>query len=297
MPFGSYVLAASTEEAGVTFDIPAAYQTVSVAPGQNVDIGTIEAMSPNARGVDTGRETATDSTTTEGVHVTTYTGFVTVTWTESGADVPAGYADATYSIETNTGTDGAWEGAAGAALAGGDSTGLGRFEAGANDGEFMVRVVATAANDSDEDPQHDAPLVLNSEPATVEAVDPSVSGVEAARDTANADMITVGWRATTNDRSAQRVVVQFSDGTWYVAASGTPATIESGTRSWSLDASTLAADASWTSVDGQSTRQAQAELAKAFDVAVESVQGTADDDDNPWNRSTSVSVGAKPDGG
>ena len=301
VPFGTYTLTASLENH--IFDPPSPTATnpwnANTAPGQTVSFGNIQAKTAMARGVSAIRATTTDSTTTEGVHVTTYSGSVTVRWTGSAEDVPAGYANATYSVETNTGADGAWESAS-ATLAGGDTTGLARFPAGTNDGEVMVRVVATAQNSLDVDPQHAEALVLRSAATTLAAVDPSVTSVEAARDTANADLIRVGWRARSNGRTNQRVVVRFSDGIWYVASGGTPATIISDTRSWSLDASTVATTDSWTSVDGTATRQANAELAKAFDVAVETRQpGVTQNEDGEdiWLRSAVQAVGAKPAGG
>ena len=297
---GVYTLTVS-KAGGYVFDIPAVYRgAFGVAPGQVVNVGVIQAKTAMARSVSAVRATSTDSTTTEGVHVTTYTGTVTLTWTSSADDVPAGYGAAVYSAETNTGVEGAWEAAEAFALAAGDTTGLGRFTAGADDdGEYMVRVVATAASDGSV-PEITEALVLHSAPTTVAAVDPVVTSVEAVRGTTNADLITVDWRATTNDRTAQRVVVQFSDGIWYVAAGGTPAAIDANTRQWSLDAGTLGATDSWTSVDGTATRQAQAELAKAIDVAVEVQQPgvTQDEDDEDiWVRSAVEAVGAKPDDG
>ena len=295
VPFGSYTLNAS--KANHTFDIPAAYRTVNVAPGQSVNIGSITAKTGMARGVTATRMTQTDSTTTEGVHVTTYTGSVTVTWTGNKEDVPAGYAEAVYSVETKVGTA-EWQDAS-ATLAGGDTT-RATFAAGTEDGEFMVRVVATAQADGSVS-TITQPLVLPSAPGTtVAAVDPSVTSVAAGRDTTNADLITVGWRAKSNDRTIQRVVVQFSDGNWYVAAGGDPANIGSDTRSWSLDASTLDASDAWTSVDDTATKRAQAELAKTFKVAVEVQQPDVtqnEDDEDIWVRSTvTQTVAAKPAG-
>ena len=50
MPFGSYEIAASTGKAddGVSFGIPTGFGTVNVAPGQTVNVGTIQAKSPKA---------------------------------------------------------------------------------------------------------------------------------------------------------------------------------------------------------------------------------------------------------
>ena len=282
---GSYTLSASM--GNHTFAFPPQYQNaVGVAPGQTVNVGLVQAKTAMARGVGAVRATVTDSTTTAGIHVTTYDGNVTVTWTGSANDVPTGYtAPAVYSVQTKVG-DAEWADAS-ATLASGDTT-RATFS-GAVDGEFMVRVVATAANDTDVDPQHTSDLILPSEGFGVTAINPLASGVTAARDTANADEITVNWNATTNTNSVQRLVVQFSDGVWYVAG-GT--TLDNASRRWTLDASTLGATDAWTSVDGTGTKQAQAELAKAFNVAVESAQGAVTDE-NPYQRSTTASVAAK----
>ena len=236
--------------------------------------------------------------------VSTYNGTVTVRWTSSADDVPDGYSAAVYSIQTNTGTDGAWEGAASAALAGGDTTGLGRFDAGTNDGEVMVRVVATAAADGSVSTITEA-LVLNSDAGTLMAVDPSVSGVTAAldvtADTNVADTFTVAWDATTNDRSEFRVTVQLAPASlggettlWFVAEGGTPATLVSSTRQWELEIAggTAAADnVAWNvALSGGQTDViiTAAELRAATMVRVESRQGATGD----W-----MGVGASVTGG
>ncbi|MDE0650794.1 MAG: carboxypeptidase-like regulatory domain-containing protein, partial [Gammaproteobacteria bacterium] len=199
VPYGGYTVAASL--ANHIFGDPTASSTgwtVPTAPGVTVDIGRIQAMTAMARNVRATRET--DTTTVAGV--STYNGNVTVRWIDSADDVPDGYSDAVYSIQTNTGTDGAWEGAASAALAGGDTTGLGRFDAGTNDGEVMVRVVATAAADGSVSTITEA-LVLNSDAGTLAAVNTAPSGAAARRqdEDATTDSLVVTWSATSNPRT------------------------------------------------------------------------------------------------
>ncbi len=301
VPFGTYTIAASL--ANHIFDAPSPTATnpwnANTAPGQTVNFGNIQAKTAMARGVSAMRAMQTDSTTTEGVHVVTYSGSVTLRWTSTGADVPVGYSAATYTAETNTGTDGAWEAAAGFALAGGDTTGLARFTAGAdNDGEYMVRVVATAQNDSNVDPQHTDPLVLNSAPATVVAVDPSVTGVKATldvtADTLVVDTLTVSWDATTNDRSALRIAFQLAPASlqgntvWVIA----DASLTSNSRRWTLELAHRADVTTWDVAGGQENITiTTAEIRAATAVRVESVQGTVSAT-NPWKPSAEVAVTA-----
>ena len=288
VPFGVYDIEA--KRTNYTFKYPNDNKRVNVAPGQTLNYGDIDAETFMASGVKAMRLTDTDTTSTP--HVTTYSGTILVTWTGNAGDVPAGYDSATYTVETDDGSG--WQNANATVVA--DSS-LARFT-NVMDGEFMVRVVATAGHDTEDD------LVLNSDPDTVAAVDPSASGVTAARDTANADQITVSWDATTNDRSNFRIVVQFSDGVWYVASEdgrtdggeniGSELKIHS-VREWTLSGP-VGDKISLTSRDGTGTKVALAELAKEFKIAVESVQGdaTADDGDNPWQRSNVVTIEAKP---
>ena len=288
VPHGSYTLAASL--ANHTFDGPATGWVVNTAPGQTVTFGDIQAMTAMARDVGAVRET--DTTTVAGV--STYNGTVTVRWTGSADDVPDGYSAATYTLETNTGTGGAWAAAAGANVPA-DSTGYGTFTAGTeDDGELMVRVVATAASDGSVSTITEA-LVLNSAPGTLAAVDPSVSNVKAVldvtTDTLVADTFTVTWDATSNDRSQYRVTVQLApasfggDTHWFVAAGGAPDPVANSTREWELQIA--AGNVTWATVDGASGPITPAELRAATMVRVESVQGTVSTT-NPWKPSTAV---------
>ena len=300
VPFGGYTIGASL--ANHIFDPPSALTgwVVNTAPGQTVNFGSIQAKTAMARGVSAVRTTATDSTTTAGVHVVSYDGSVTVRWTGSANDVPKGYLPAVYSLETNTGTDGAWEAAAGAALATGDTTGLARFTPtgdAAGDGELKVRVVATAGNDTAVEPTHDADLVLNSAPGTLSKADPSVSNVKAAldvtADTTVVDTLTVSWDATTNARSAFRIAVQVAPASlqgntvWVIA----DATLTSDSRRWTLELAHRAEISTWDVAGGEADiTLTTAEIRAATMVRVESLQGAFDADDNPWKPSAAVAV-------
>ncbi len=299
VPFGSYTIMASL--ADHIFEIPAQYRAaVNVAPGQVVNIGTIQAATAMARGVNAVRVRNEDDASTEGVDESqTYSGQIRVTWTGSAEDVPAGYENAVYSIETNTGTDGAWADAS--ATVNQDST-FATFTS-PSDATFMVRVVATAANDSDVDPQHATSLVLNSGGTSVDAIDPSASGVSGAR---SGDTINVSWKAVTDGESQFRVVAQVSP----ASLNGSPvsvvlsgATPIAGTaRSWSLLVGDTYSEA--LPVVGQTTQTVTvtaADLNKAITVRVDARQDGVDEGENgstdTWTeerRGTAVSVGAKP---
>ena len=137
-------------------------------------------------------------------------------------NMPEGYAAPTYTIQTNTGDDGAWTDASGTAVQDEDNVDIpGRFTiptpdaASGGDGEFKVRVVTTADETTPSDPA--VPYSHTSMEVTIEAVDPSASGVaarrqaEATSDSASADgdfIIAASWTAVTNGNSDFRVVVQ-----------------------------------------------------------------------------------------
>ena len=319
VPFGTYDLAASTgkDDDGVTFDIPAAYQKVSVAPGQSVNIGTIEAMSPTARGVKAERERVDDVDGTADVDESerAWATTILVNYTANAEDVPVGYSNATYLIQTNTGTDDAWTtpGATGDPVEEGGAAIPGRFTiTSPSDAEFMVRVVATVENDDNVDPQHtgDAQtLTLESGTATVSAIDPSASGASAVRGATDADppvdTLGVSWSAVTDDDSQFRVLIEVSASNlggatvWFVA-SGTTA-IEDDERTWRLAIPVADSPVNWTSIDGTEVGITRADLLKALKVRVDARQDDVDEDDanDPiWpedRQGTAVSVDAKPD--
>ena len=171
------------------------------------------------------------------------------------------------------------------------------------DGEFMVRVVTAADETTPSTPP--APYADTSATATVAAIDPSASGVTATRGATDADppvdTLGVSWSAVTNTNSTFRVVIQVSASgvgnanVWFVASGATA--LGSDVRGWRLELPAAGTPVSWTSVDGTAVNVTRADLEKALTVGVESLQGTFDADDNPWTRSTTVSVAAKPDDG
>ncbi len=307
VPFGTYDIEASAENH--TFEYPDAYPAgrVSVAPGQSLSFGDIQALSPMARKVSATRMTVLDTiAAAAGVPALlrrqyVETEGVMVTWDSDGDEVPTGYEDATYTIETNTGAEGAWEVADGARVpTDGDTTGVGFFNASADDdGEYMVRIVATAANDPNEEPTQDTELVLNSDPGTVAAIKTTPSGATARRSAegATTDSLVVTWTNTTNDRTSQRVVIQVDLGAagthWLVPSTNADAD----DRSWVMEAPAASED--WTIVGSTQTLGVTAtDLAKALMVRVESQQGAEvdEDGDEVWRVSNTIAIAAKPAG-
>ena len=314
VPYGSYEIEASL--GNYTFDIPAAHATTAVAPGQSVNIGTIEAMTAGALNVRASRMRVPDLASTTELNEsepTRWAATISVMYEADADNIPEGFEPPTYTVQTNTGTAGAWTNA--------DATQVQRDSAGTQvdvpgsftiptpgadaggDGEFMVRVVTAAAETSVSTPP--APFADTSATATVAAVDPSASGVTAVRGATDADppvdTLGVSWSAVTNANSTFRVVIRVSASNlgdanvWFVASGATA--LENTVRGWRLELPAADTPASWTSVDGTTVNVTRADLEKALTVAVESLQGTFDADDNPWTRSTTVSVAAKPDDG
>ena len=298
VPFGSYVLAVSTAEAGVSFEIPAVYRLlVNVAPGQSVNIGTIDAMSPTARNVKAARVLPPDDTNTADVDESqTYADNIEVSWTADAEAVPDGYAPAQYTYETSV-NDGEDWGTANFTSTDVDATDdeeVGTISIPADsDGGFMFRVVAAAGVDNTIVGLE--PLAgLNSKPATVAAIDPSARGVTARRavEAEANDTLVVEWKATTNANSDFQVVVRVNAAevdadVWFVRE------VTGAARSWGLDYDDEYTG-EWTSVGGATITVIAADLDKALMVAVESVQGTFDAEDNPWVRSAVRPIAAKP---
>ena len=223
---GSYTLTATL--ANHTFEIPAQYRTaVNVAPGQTVNIGTIQAMTFAAGGVGAARVRATDDENTADTDESMpsrYTGTVRVAW--KAGTVPDGHV-VTYQAQTKVG-DGAWTDFGTAvtsdALAADpatDSTARTETAPTESDGGFMVRVVSTSDNGTSGDTTDD-PDAINSAAVEVAAVDPSASGVKARRQAAadsdeaaaGGDFIQASWTAVTSDNSDFRVVAQVTPPLW-----------------------------------------------------------------------------------
>ena len=292
VPFGSYNLSATMENH--TFEIPAAYRTISVNSGQNVSVGTIQARTFAASGVMAARVLTPDdesTTDTDESDPPTYNGSVRVTW--SAGTVPTGHT-VTYQVQTKVG-DGDWtdlgdevSSTALAAEPASDSTVRTETIPAGADGGFMVRVQSVSDNGG----SPATPVTINSVEVPVAAVDPSVSSVSASR---VADTVSVEWSAVTNDQSAFQVVVELTSTAggvsgWFVA----PGTIAATDREWSLTVDDAYTGTWESAVGGASTRVDAADLNNAFKVAVEWVQGTVDPDTNPWKRSDVKDVAAKP---
>ncbi len=285
VPYGAYNIEATA--ANHTFEYRNGNQTVTVAPGQVYTFPDIQARTFGASNIKAMRvlESPGDSV---------YTADVKVTWT--AGTVPSGH-NVSYQVQTKVGTA-AWTNLGSAVEtddvnADTDSTVISEaIPTAAGDGAFMVRITATTDNGTGTQ----VPATeIASAPVTVEAIDPTASNVNAKRSAAasTSDSVLVTWSAKTNVNTSQRIVIQFSDGNWYIAVGGS--SIVPGSRSWELDITALSDDISWTRVDGQATHIVNAELLKEIKVAVESVQGTANAD-NPWKRSNLWTVAAKPGG-
>ena len=153
-----------------------------------------------------------------------YTGMIDVSFTDSSEDVPDGYNNAAYVIQTNTtGEDADWTVAQGEPVTGYGcgwprTTRIpGRFTIpSASDDEFMVRVVATAQHATTQGTAETPDIVVTSAPVTVAGIDPTASGVSAGRVDAEGDAdaggdnIQVSWSADSDDDSQFRVVVEMS---------------------------------------------------------------------------------------
>ena len=310
-PVSTYRIDASLE--GHIFDYPNNNQSVFAGPGQTVSYGRIMAKTAGALNVAAVRERADDDAATTDVDESEQRWGTTilVTFTADSTNVPDGYADAVFTFQTNTGTGGAWTDATGTPVNDTDGDPIaGRFtiptpgatEGG--DGEFMVRVVATANDDGTNTPALDA-LVINSEPATVAAVDPSASGVAARRQAADTDteadatgnFIQASWSAVTNANSDFRVVAlveSASFGSTWVVLQGTVAANDRAAVSADIS-SDLVTTVALPDGTGGAITVTEEELAAAIMIAVESVQGAADttDDGPKWVRSTAVELDAR----
>ena len=145
---------------------------MSVAPGQSLDFGTIEAMSPGARGLSATRARTVDPDTTDAVDETErYDGNISVSFIDSSEDVPEGYNDAEYQIETSTDDGKTWENVASpTAVEGGTPPAPlpGRFTIpSASDDDFMVRVNATATYMGTGTAEDNPAIMIEGDPVTV----------------------------------------------------------------------------------------------------------------------------------
>ena len=301
---------------GHVFSAPNNNWTVFAGPGQTVNFGRIKAVTAGAQGLTAARmRQESDDDASNGDETQRWATTISVKYTATDSLVPTGYNNATYAVQTNTGTDRAWTEATPTPVndAGGDPI-AGSFTiptpdaSAGGDGEFMVRVVTTAVHGTDTSANPN--ILIESAPVTVAAIDPSATGVRARRQAtstateadAGGSFIQASWSAVTNDNSDFRVVAQ-------VTAASTGATV------WVVLAEASANDRSAVSVEiddayvgplnvataagtGASIAVTAAELRAAISIAVESVQGTADatDDGPKWKRSTPASLGARTSG-
>jgi hypothetical protein len=277
VPFGSYTLAVSL--AKHTFEIPAAYRTVNVAPGQVVNVGLIQARTFAASDLKAMRNANDDG------H---YDGQLTVTW--AAGTVPTGQA-VNYQAQTKVG-DAAWTNF-GSAVA---HTAASQQVTGAapdDEGEFMVRIVATNDNGTSADNADDREI--EGDPITVPAVDPAAAKLtKAARNTDNADRLNLEWTAKSNDDSRFQVVAEIEVNDqrteWVVVP------FDSGDQEGTIRSAEVSLlGGTWDNADGSGTTNVTAAmLAKAFNVAVESRQGGPDNAaGHSWMRSNVMSVPAK----
>ena len=304
VPFGTYDIEASA--ANHVFGYPNDNQRVSVAPGQAYDFGTIRAMTAGARNVSAARMRVDDDDATDDVDESTraWATTISVMYTANAEHTPDGYNDATYTIQTSVDDGDTWT----------DVTSPTQVQAGTpledvpgsftipnpSDGEFMVRVIANAEEVTPSTPA--VPYADTSAAVTVDEIDPSASGVAAVRDD---DDIEVSWNAVTNGNSQFRILVEVDAASagntlWLVAAGGTPATLGSETRAWTLPVAD-GFTATWSTLGGVPVPITEADLNKAIKVRVDARQEGVDEGEDgstdTWTeerQGTVVSVDAKP---
>ncbi len=306
VPFGTYDIAADLDD--YTFSYPNDQQRVSVAPGQAVDFGDIQAMTFAAVNVRAVRQlTADDPGTADIDESERLDGQIRVSWDANDTTaVPEGYDEVAYVVEHDGAAPGTFADAS--ATAATDTAGLARFTAPtAHDTTFMVRIVATATDtdNSGEGGTTLDPIVINSMAYTVAAVDPTTSDVKArmnvTADTTVADTIAATWSATTNGNSDFRIAVQVTVASlqgstvWVTPSVGTPPDPENTTRAWTWDFGENNADITtgWTVAlpggNGAAVTITTAEMQAATMFRVDSSQGTVSAD-NPWKAGTAVTI-------
>ncbi len=325
VPFGTYTVEATLADHNFTYPTAHPNGLVNTNSGQFVDMGTIKATTAGALSVSAARQRVPDdaaTTETDESVPTRWGANILVTYTADAEDVPDGYNDAMYEIQTNTDTDDAWQEATETAVTDDDGPIPGRFTiVNPRDTEFMVRVVATAEHSggtTTENPD----IMIESDPVTVDAIEPSASGVSARRQdatdsdeaAADGDFVQVSWSAVTNTNSAFRVVAQVSPAStggsavWVVLnQSAITGDVRMSTReiadgfSQELNVATATGTGSPVTVTDADLNGAgpDGEIGTDDDIsimlAVESVQGAASAD-NEWKRSAADELAAKDDG-
>ena len=317
-PVSTYRIEATLE--GHVFSAPNNNWTVFAGPGLTVNFGRIKSVSAGALNVNASRVRNVDDDTTDGVDESqTWTDSIPVTFDADATAVPTGYNNATYVVVHNATADGEFQAVADGADAvavldadGNAVPGKWRYTYQTNpgDGEFMVRVVATATDDTNTDPTPLDDLVITSDASTVAAIDPSAGSVsarrQAAADSDEADaggnFIQASWSAVTNGNSDFRMVVQVTPASlgstvWVVLQGTIDATARSAVSAEIVDDYSVSLPVALPSGEGSSVTVTAADLRKLINVAIESVQGTADDtDEGPkWTRSTADEVDERED--
>ena len=256
VPSGTYTIVA--DKPGYGWKYPDDIQRIRVRDGDRERFGTIQATTQKA-----GMPTVKRLTDENGV----LTGTAEVSWDTDDDD------GVTFTIDTKVGATGEWTDAEFA----GQTTELGaspdtiRVPADADAG-FMVRIVSDAGTPDDGTDD------LTSAAGDAGAVNPVASDVLAARGTLaspdnGSNSVEVTWKATTNDNSQQRILVEVALDTrteWFVMTD-LPG---SSARDATLD---LSNGGLWTTVDGGSFTVTAEHLAKAVKVRLQSRQ--SDDDD------------------
>ena len=301
------------------FEYPNNNQTIFAGPGQTTSFGRIKAMTAGARNVSAVRERVPDTEGTEDDESdpSRYGTTIRVEYDADPENLPEEYdaTTLTYTIQTNTGADGAWETASGTAVQedGVDVPGTFTIPTPAatsgGDGEFMVRVVTAATEVTPSTPTA-APFADTSATATVEAVDPSAEDVSARRQaatdsdepSASGNFIQASWTAVTNANSDFRVVAQvdaaaFGGTVWIVlvaptTGTGTERALVSADITGGIASASIATPSGAGGGTGAVTEE---ELAAAIKIAIESVQGDPSAT-NEWKRSAEVDLAARTSG-
>ncbi len=314
VPYDRYTIEATAPETSLTrFSYPDDERDVRVAPGQSVSFGNITGASVNARSISATR--VKDETTGA------YSGAVDISWRFDNVDgftapahqietcvteacVEADWTDAGFSAQTGDDTEDSAD----------DGIRVGTFDAPAsNEGDLSLRVRITVTSDETLADGGTANREGTSAVRTVGRVDSSPEDITAVRDTdddATADSLIINWEASTNTRTATRVVITVDiDGLGeqsLIATGGTQfqmevdgATVTDATSRVYVvnDGNTGITAADWTIVGTAVTVNVTEEiLRKALDVRVETRQAEEvdADDEEVWHATDTKTVDADP---
>jgi len=311
VPYGSYTIEAAL--GNYTFDIPAAHATTAVAPGQSVNIGTIEAMTAGALNVRAARMRNEDADDGGFDESQSWAATISVKYTADPENIPDEFNAPTYTVQTKVG-DADWADATATQVQAGtppeDVPGSFTIP-NPSDGEFMVRVVTAATEVTPSTPE--APYADTSATATVAGIDPSASGVMARRQDAadseegsdDGNFLYASWNAVTDGDSRFRVVAQvapagLNGATVWVVLNG-EVTTDGTARSWNLEVADTYTATPTIVGQTQTVSITAADLNKAIMIRVDARQDGVDvdeDDAAVWpeeRQGTAVSVAAKAD--